>query len=79
MSTLRYVAFASWAEGFLSGVNWEKGQEGSSDTMVGSGSGDHFVGEMAWLENYYCRQHPLASYFEAVFHLRNTVAARERQ
>ena len=78
MVTLDYVAFESWATGFLSGVNWEKAQERSKDAMAGSSSSDHFVGAMVWIENY-CRQHPFVPYFEAVFNLRNTLAAKERQ
>jgi len=70
ISTLGYVAFVTWTEGFLSGTNF------SEHAMVGANISDHFADAMAWIENY-CRQHPLDSYLNAVMQLKVALAAKE--
>jgi len=70
ISTLGYVAFVTWTEGFLSGTNF------SEHAMVGASISDHFADAMAWIENY-CRQHPLDSYLNAVMQLKVALAAKE--
>jgi hypothetical protein len=74
-----YVSFESYAQGFLSGINWEKQKEGykGNDILVGSSSKDYFIRAMEWIENY-CRQHLLSYYLEALVNLRNALAAKER-
>ena len=58
--TKDYIAYESYLEGFLTGVNWGNWEATKRfiDTNVGFSIKDYFAGEMLWLENY-CRAHPL--------------------
>jgi hypothetical protein len=74
--TREYLAFKSFAEGFLSGFNSAKAQDRHNGNV---GSSDiRFERGMVWLEDY-CRKRSLDRYFTAIFRLRNALAVKERQ
>jgi hypothetical protein len=55
----------SWADGFLSGVNWRRMNAGMSGHL---GSDTDQPGLYAWIDNY-CQQHPLEKLEGAVQYL----------
>jgi hypothetical protein len=75
--TAGYLSFESYAQGFLSGINWAR-QYNSSDAHVGSSMHDYFTAAMTEIENY-CHQHPLDIYLRALISLRNTLETKEQQ
>jgi hypothetical protein len=67
--SMNYLAFSSYANGFLTGTNIKSIQptDGSVERLVGQSSDGY--GRMLWLENY-CREHPLDNYLSALMMLR---------
>ena len=65
--TVQYALFVSFAQGFLSGVNWS--------TLGHVGPHGDFASAMDWLENY-CRGNPSDLYVNAVIRLRIALAEK---
>jgi hypothetical protein len=61
--SISFAAFASYADGFLSGTNYSDPIERRVSEHTDQ------PGRMAWLENY-CRDHPLDIYITALMQLR---------
>jgi len=64
-----YLMFASYADGYLTGVNT------TLHSLIGGDT--DLWGRMAWLENY-CRRNPLELYVNALIELRKYLIDRER-
>ena len=61
--------YYSWAQGFLSGLNFNYGEADGSDLS------DH-AGQKLWLENY-CNENPLHNYLMANMELWTTLRAMQ--
>jgi hypothetical protein len=64
-----YLAFAAYADGYLTGENvW---------LHTSTGQGTDLFGRLSWLETY-CRQNPLTSYVNALAALRLHLVAHQQ-
>jgi hypothetical protein len=68
-SSVRYLQFTGFTNGYLTALNWMASAVGVQDgTYKNIMQGTDLEGQMLWLENY-CRQHPLSDFGVAVSEL----------